>query len=580
MGTRRPNLHHAVRDRLAGPNVAPCSALDALLTLWADPDDAYPADAEPADAWPAGGKPDRSQRDEQARTVGQLAKAVGMLGPYQTEGIFLDGRWQANPEHGHRRRPAGLDGSALASRGGLVELATVPWAWAYPITAASAGLMGYLVVGAGREPATQERLLLQVLAWQAGASLASLGLHGREQQQAAELAGTRRALGSIRDVHDRLTQVAQRGGGQDGIARAVNELTGRSVAIEDRFGNLRTWAGPGRPDPYPKDDPARRDALLARAAAAHSPLRDGDRLVSVALLAGSPAAVVAVSDPDGTAGDAERIAIEHATTVLALEVSLLRGVAESEPHERRKLVLDLVTGSGEPGIFNTAEALGYDLGRPHRVITVEARRDFRDIGELMMAVGRAAADVHVGSLLAVRRREVIVLADAERSWERFRASVVAELHGGSCRMGVGATCHYLREFPGSYREAHLALRIQKAVGSRDQVTLFEQLGVYQVLGTARETAAMERFVRERLGVLMDYDALHGTQLILTLSQYLDYGGNYDSSARALSVHRNTLKYRLRRIREVSGQDLGEPDTQFNLQFATRAWRTLQAMREP
>jgi DNA-binding PucR family transcriptional regulator len=44
------------------------------------------------------------------------------------------------------------------------------------------------------------------------------------------------------------------------------------------------------------------------------------------------------------------------------------------------------------------------------------------------------------------------------------------------------------------------------------------------------------------------------------------------------VHRSTLKYRLRRIREVSGHDLGVPDNQFNLQVATRAWRTLEALR--
>jgi len=66
---------------------------------------------------------------------------------------------------------------------------------------------------------------------------------------------------------------------------------------------------------------------------------------------------------------------------------------------------------------------------------------------------------------------------------------------------------------------------------------------------------------------------------MTLSEYLDRGGNYDATARALSVHRSTLKYRLRRIRDVSGHDLGIPDTQFNLQLASRAWRTAQALRE-
>jgi DNA-binding PucR family transcriptional regulator len=123
------------------------------------------------------------------------------------------------------------------------------------------------------------------------------------------------------------------------------------------------------------------------------------------------------------------------------------------------------------------------------------------------------------------------------------------------------------------------LKIQKAIGGREQVTLFDNLGVYQVLATEHNTASIERFVHDWLGSLLDYDALHGSQLVMTLSEYLERGGSYDASAQALSVHRSTLKYRLRRIREVSGYDLGLPDTQFNLQLATRAWRTGQALRD-
>jgi len=44
------------------------------------------------------------------------------------------------------------------------------------------------------------------------------------------------------------------------------------------------------------------------------------------------------------------------------------------------------------------------------------------------------------------------------------------------------------------------------------------------------------------------------------------------------VHRSTLKYRLQRIREISGHDLTDPGTNFNLQLATRAWQTLQSLR--
>jgi DNA-binding PucR family transcriptional regulator len=45
------------------------------------------------------------------------------------------------------------------------------------------------------------------------------------------------------------------------------------------------------------------------------------------------------------------------------------------------------------------------------------------------------------------------------------------------------------------------------------------------------------------------------------------------------LHRSTLRYRLQRLREVSGHDLTDPDARFNLQLATRAWATLLAIRE-
>src|SRR6185312_1428446 len=49
--------------------------------------------------------------------------------------------------------------------------------------------------------------------------------------------------------------------------------------------------------------------------------------------------------------------------------------------------------------------------------------------------------------------------------------------------------------------------------------------------TAGDTSAMEHFVTEWLGALIDYDAEHGTPLLLTLSEYLDSGGSYDASAK-------------------------------------------------
>jgi hypothetical protein len=51
----------------------------------------------------------------------------------------------------------------------------------------------------------------------------------------------------------------------------VYELTDRAVAIEDRFGNLRVWAGPDQPQTYARADSRQRELILVRAMAAGSP---------------------------------------------------------------------------------------------------------------------------------------------------------------------------------------------------------------------------------------------------------------------------------------------------------------------
>jgi DNA-binding PucR family transcriptional regulator len=55
----------------------------------------------------------------------------------------------------------------------------------------------------------------------------------------------------------------------------------------------------------------------------------------------------------------------------------------------------------------------------------------------------------------------------------------------------------------------------------------------------------------------------------SLARYLDSGGSYDDTARALKIHRSTLRHRLERIRDISGHDLQDVETRLNLHLATK-----------
>src|SRR5882757_4919494 len=171
------------------------------------------------------------------------------------------------------------------------------------------------------------------------------------------------------------------------------------VAIEDRYGNLSAWAGPGQPDPYPKESFAKREHLLRRLIRAGQPVRDGERLSLLASPRPDVIGVLALVDPQRRADSADLVALEHGATVLSMELARLRGIADTELRLRRDLVHDLLTGTDDAGA--RAEALDYDLRRPHRVVVVEGKGRIRSQDALLSAVRRALRQCRLPGLFGM-----------------------------------------------------------------------------------------------------------------------------------------------------------------------------------
>jgi len=485
--------------------------------------------------------------------------------------------------------PGGLDDAPTTSTtggpmGGPVAVDGAGWGWAYPL-GSSHGRFGALVVAAAEEPTDEEQFLLRALAQQTGAALANQQLHAQELAAADELStvnerlrGSLSALEQSIEIHDRLTAVAVSGEGREGIARAVHELTGLPVAIEDQYGNLKAWAGPSRPDPYPKQAPSSREQLLRKAGAANRPIREGGNLIALAHPQGDVLGVISLVDPGCTATEHDVMALEHGATILAMELARVRSLAESELRIRRDLVDELLNGTEEESALARATALDYDLQRPHRVVLAETRSPSAETDALFQAVRGVARQMSAGTLLIARGTQVVLLADRELDWEVFRQGVMRSQGVGSVRIAVGEVCAGVGDFPRSFHQAKLVLQLMRSAEFADQSVRFDDLGVYRLLVGNEDLAEVERFVKQWIGTLLDYDANRNADLVRTLMHYLDHGGNYASTAASLIVHRNTLKYRLQRIRQVTSLDLSDPEVCFNLQLATRAWQTLTALR--
>ena len=521
------------------------------------------------------------QQEDEDQILYLTTTAIPSLARARCEAIHLDGNWHdpSTPQDPELKRVIEAQLSSLAATGGSLEIPGRAWSWAYSLRARG-GTIGWLIVSADQTPTEHEAFVLRTLAQQIGVSLKNARMHVRSRVHTRELHVAIDALKRAMDIHSRLTKVALSHPGQIGIARALFELTGLDVAIEDAHGNLRAWAGGSQPDPYPKLPAMDRERIIRSALEAEGPFREQDRLMVVARPGEDILGVLALFDPDKTAGAGETFALEYAGTVLSMELARLRSAEDTELRLRRDLVDDLLTGADEETTLNHAQALGYDVRRPHRVVVVRTQGIDSDDELLFQAVRRAARVLRAGSLLTVRPGEVILLSDHDQPWEKLREAVVNGLRGAGCRIGVGTLCTRFVDFSRSLKEAHLALRMQEGIArGDDQVTVFENLGVFQLLGEVPDLGSIDQYIDRWLGDLIDHDEAKGTRLIETLTVYLECGGNYDATATRLFVHRSTLKGRLKRIRSISGYDLADPETRFNLELAARALKTRQAFRQ-
>jgi DNA-binding PucR family transcriptional regulator len=116
------------------------------------------------------------------------------------------------------------------------------------------------------------------------------------------------------------------------------------------------------------------------------------------------------------------------------------------------------------------------------------------------------------------------------------------------------------EVPRSRRAAEQALRVLARRGGPARVVHIGEVRAHAVLLDLLELASPHAGLRDgRLGDLLAADAEHAAQHVATLRAYLDCGGNVARAADRLGLHPNTLRYRVRRLIELSGLDLEDPD---------------------
>jgi PucR family transcriptional regulator, purine catabolism regulatory protein len=118
--------------------------------------------------------------------------------------------------------------------------------------------------------------------------------------------------------------------------------------------------------------------------------------------------------------------------------------------------------------------------------------------------------------------------------------------------------------------ARRAARLASARGAGGRIAQYESMGTHEVL-LGLDDEVMLAYEDLVVGPLLDHDDRHGTHLVQTLREFLERSCGYQSSAQALGIHVNTLRYRLATIERVTGRDLHGMADRVDLFLALRSW---------
>jgi hypothetical protein len=368
---------------------------------------------------------------------------------------------------------------------------------------------------------------------------------------------------------DALSEAIESGAGLPAVARAAAGALGASVVLIDRSSAVLAVAAAS------SDEEQR---LLSGGAGIESTeLRVADAVVGELRYrprGAPPAAAITRMVSALVALEVERSrAPEWASDEAA--AGFVRAVLDREVTDRG----DIVARAAELGVEVEAGA-GVVIGRA----TPQAAQPGEWRERVLVVALRAVRSASPGAAVALAEggepAEVVAIVPAADDTALARAADRLERELDASLAGLALTVARSRwtadpvDLYRAGKEALLAANVADAEGR--SLLAFEDTGSYRLLlpAMSEDPGELERFYEETVAPLAAYDEQYETDLVTTIEAYLNNDGNVTPTATQLFTHRHTIRYRLERVRELSGHDISSSVGRERLSLGLKAMRVL------
>ncbi|MBE6923918.1 MAG: PucR family transcriptional regulator [Ruminococcaceae bacterium] len=234
-----------------------------------------------------------------------------------------------------------------------------------------------------------------------------------------------------------------------------------------------------------------------------------------------------------------------------------------EKHDRGTFVKNIIMDNILPGdIYIRAKELHFSTDAPRAVFLV------RQVGHSDVATVDVLAGMFPDKLqdfvLSINENDIAVIKQITPTTTEEDLDVIARQIEDTLRnelfiktvIGIGTIAEHLRSLADSYKEAQTAIDVGKVFDTEKSIINYENLGIgrliYQLPTTLCEIFLSEVFKKNSIDSL-------DQETLFTINKFFENNLNVSETSRKLFVHRNTLVYRLEKIKKLTGLDLRQFD---------------------
>lgn len=306
-------------------------------------------------------------------------------------------------------------------------------------------------------------------------------------------------------------------------------------------------------------------------------------------------------DKNSSEDAGDDIAVEHAGTVLKLNIQKKISNLEIEYRYRNEFIQDLIMNNIQyrDEVTNRANLYGWDFSKGLTAVLVEIdgfkesylqgsyRQSIKSmelLREQIFATCRALIKNHFSPLIFASLSDSIafLIEPPTANMSAFYTQLatvcqeiktnVAKNHNFFVTIGIGNHRKSVMDVHLSYKEAKTAVQIGRLLYKRNKTVFYKNIGVYKLLETLYNTDDAKEFCQVTIGKLKQYDEKYGTEFFHTLVCINDCDWNLKKTAEKLYMHYNTIKYRHKKIAEILDSDLNDSEERFAIALAIKLIR--------